>query len=1086
MTGNEKKYLWLEPATAWSAFALLLATYWLTVAPTVSFWDCPEYVSAAWLLEVGHPPGNPTWMLVERIVSMLAPSGQWAALAINLSSGLFTAFAGFFLAKTIFRAGLWVLLKLPRRGIPAPVAAAAGALVGALAFGWCDSAWFSAVEAEVYAMSIFLTALCVWLMTKWAGTASRAESWRLLILLAYIFGLSIGVHQLNLLCIPALALIWAIRRGITSPWKMFLIFLLAVGAVGCVLVGMMPSTISLAAEFELIAVNSLGLPKLSGVIAYVILLGVALIGAIAATSLSDNRGIMAAACFPAIFLSGIFIVSDQFLLGMAISAVACATMVRGHNFQARRLSLCIWMLTMLLVGYSSYALIPVRGAIESPANPSMPGDPFSFAAYQGREQYGANPLLYGQTPYSALMLKESYDSAGHPQYHTYATREVRQLIVAKENGARIPNSGAISAADSAENARLMERPGAAYIKRGVKVRNITTPELNMWFPRITSRSQPHIEAYSSWLGMDSSSMVSVDISEAFDSLGRPVAKMNADGKRGHPKGLRPSYLQNFQWFASYQTGYMYWRYLLWNFAGRQNDRPSQGEVQHGNFITGFAPIDNAMLGPQEKMPPAAGSENPGRNRYFLLPLALGIIGIIWLMGAQRRGQELLLACTILFIMSGLAITVYLNQSPCEPRERDYSFLGSYWAFAIWIGFGAIAIARRIRSKWAFLIALAIVGWMGYENYDDHDRSNRYAARNLTLNILNSLEPNAVIFVAADNLTFPLWYAQEVEGVRTDVRVLNLAYLSSPEYAARVMTDWRESKALPTTLRRQDIIWDALLRGRVPQFASDTLDAVEAIQGFRDSESATFPCRYVRLKVAPDSVVVFDLKSITQPAFLTEFGNLMIFDIVATNAASDSPRPIYWLDALGSSKMIGLQPYMSRWVMGSKFGVEPDSVTDRRLFETILQFKAPNPPERKAYMDHTPLVQIVQQRAALTYAGQRFLQSGQLDRAVATARIADRIMGSHPDSYGATLIMDSSYNVRKNLASLLMGAADSLDARAARSKLDDASRRRLAAEAIELRSRGRFHLREFSERRRQWEDYRRALPPRLRDKMAPFY
>ena len=608
MTDSEKRYLWAEPAVAWGAFFVLLATYWLTVAPTVSFWDCPEYVSAAALLEVGHPPGNPTWMLVERIVTMLAPSPQYAALAVNMSSGLLTAFAAFFLAKTIFRVALWVLLKLPRRHIPAPVAAAGGALTGALAFGWCDSIWYSAVEAEVYAMSIFMTSLCVWLMAKWAGTRNRGDSWRLLVLIAYLFGLSIGVHQLNLLCIPALAMVWAVRRGIYSTGRLALIFLLSLAVVACVLMGMMPSTIALAAEFEVLAVNSLGLPALSGVAIYVALLGVSLLGAIVATSRARSRAVMAAACFPAVFLSGIFILSEHFLAGAVVSAAVSALLVCGSNFKARRLYLSIWMLAMLLTGYSSYALIPVRGSVPSPANAAMPGEPFAFASYLSREQYGSKPLLYGPTPYSRTMLREKTGPDGRPTYRFFALDYTRPIHVPKEEGGRLRHSvPGLSHEDSLRNAALMDRDGDAYIVRGMKSQPVKTPELNMWFPRITSSNPADIASYADWIGMDSASMVEVEISEAVDSAGNYVAKMDAAGRRGHPTGLRPTYMQNLEWFAMYQTSYMYWRYLLWNFAGRQNDRPAQGEVQHGNFITGFPAIDNAM----------ARAARPGHPRHGL-------------------------------------------------------------------------------------------------------------------------------------------------------------------------------------------------------------------------------------------------------------------------------------------------------------------------------------------------------------------------------------------------------------------------------------------------------------------------------------
>ena len=1075
MTERERKYLILEPWVAWSVFFILLVSYWSCVPPTVSFWDCPEYVSAAYLLEVGHPPGNPFWMLVERMFTLFVP-GRYAALAINLSSGLFTAFAGFFLAKTIFRVGLWVLLKLPRWGIPAPVAAAGGALVGALAFGWCDSAWYSAIEAEVYAMSIFMSALCIWLMAKWAGTSNRQDSWRLLILIAYIFGLSIGVHQLNLLCIPALAMVWAVKRNIHSTMRLTLIFLLSLAVVGCVLMGIMPSTIALAARFELFTVNLLGWPALSGVALYVAMLTLSLLIALTVTRRSDNRLLMAAACYPAIFLSGIFIFAEHFAVGAIVSAAVALLLVSGSNFQARRLCLSIWMLALLLTGYSSYALIPIRGSVPSPANAAMPGEPFSFAAYQSREQYGGKPLLYGPTVFSKPMLREDFDTAGNPQYRFYRIDYGRPQYVLSKGSAhlrdRIPG---LSAADSLRNERLSARGGDAYLIKGLKASMRKTPELDMWFPRITGTTPYDIEAYADWIGMTKETMAPVDISEAIDSTGKAVGKIDATGKRVKGKSFRPTYLQNLEWLASYQTGYMYWRYLLWNFAGRQNDRPSQGEVQHGNFITGFPAIDNAMLGAEEALPPEAGSDNPGRNRYWLLPLLLGIIGIGWLLKSRRRGMQVCAVAAILFVMTGLAIVIYLNQDPGEPRERDYSFLGSFWVFALWIGFGAIMIARKFKSVWGFMLPLGIVAWMGYENYDDHDRTGRTAARQFALNMLSTLDKDAIIFVNGDNYTFPLWYAQEVEGIRRDVRVVNLAYLSQPVYAANLMRDWRESAALQTTLRRADIVYDAL-RTTKPGSGRDTLWATAALDSLRHSSNARFPGRFVKLNVGDGTTAVYDLNTLRDSKSYIDFGRLMMFDIIATNSESATPRPIYWIGALGADKRIGLDKYLNRWMFGYRFGIMPDSKVDSMLIAAADKLEPLSPRGKKVYHDHAPALQISAQRAAITAAARRLLNHGNTMAAVNMARKADMLPGTDGGTFIAVAIGDSAFRTRAELAKVMLECADSLAA-------DTPYKQALK---MELRARGSYHLKEFRRLRRQWELYRAALPPRLRGKMSPTY
>lgn len=1035
-------------ATAWGAFAALLLTYWLTVAPGVSFWDCPEYVSAAALLEVGHPPGNPTWMLVARMFTLLAPEGgPYAALAVNLSSGLFTAFAGFFLSRTVFNAALWVLRRARRRAPRIEAGAAGAALTAALMFGWCDSTWYSAVEAEVYAMSIFMTSLCVWLSVRWAMMPAGAAASRYLILIAYIFGLSLGVHQLNLLCIPALAMIYAIRRGIRSPGRVTLIFLLSLVAVGFVLMGVMPWSIALAAWLELAAVNGAGMPALSGVVLFIVGLGVILIASLWVTSLSPRT---------------------------------------------RRVNLALWMLAMLLTGYSSYALIPVRGRTPSPANASLPGDPFSFAEYQAREQYGSKPLFYGPTPYSKAMYEEELDSAtGKARYTRYALERGHRRTATAEAGAVLPGETAMfTARDSVMNASMLARADegkAGYVTKGYRVRTVPTPELNMLFPRMTGSTPFDLDSYSSWVGMDTSTMERVHVSEAFDADGRPVARMDASGNRGNPVSWRPTMLQNLEWLASYQVGYMYLRYLMWNFSGRQNDVPSQGEVQHGNFITGITPLDNLMLGAEDELPAPAGRDNPGRNRYFMLPLLLCLLGAGWLCGQGRRGRQTAGAVAVLFIMTGLAIVVYLNQGPGEPRERDYSFLGSFLAFSIWGGFGALAVARMCRSAWGFIIPLGIVGWMFAENYDDHDRSGRTAAANLSANILNSMERDAILFVNGDNYTFPLWYLQEVEGVRRDVKVINLAYIALPEYAASRMGAWRESKPLPTTLTRGDIIYGAFRHSRAGAAGGDTLGAVDALRALRRSESREFPGRYVRLRVSPDSTILYSLTSLSGSGASRslDFGRLMVFDIVATNAESAHPRPLYWLRSVRGDGHIRLADAAGPWLYGSRYGLRPESVSDSLTLAAAAMILAPNE-DPEAYMDRTPAGMVASQRFALTVEAARMLGHGNVKGAERLVRLADSRMGDGAYTYANYYLADTVVNSRRMLADVLEATADTLQGRCEKAGLNPASPEgcRINARAIELRARAFYHREADRRKTEAWCRYRAALPPRLRPKMSP--
>lgn len=1062
---------------AWGVFGILLLTYWLTVPPTVSYWDCPEYVAGAWLLEIGHPPGNPVWMLVERVITMLAPSGEYAALLVNLSSGLFTAFAGFFLALTIYAAAGWVIGGRPPTRWPL-LQRSIAAITGSLAFGWCDSTWYSAVEAEVYAMSIFMTSLCVWLMMKWAFCHDPGRSTRLLILLAYLFGLSIGIHQLNLLCIPALAIIWSIKRGVRSVFNIILVFILSLGIVGGVLVGMMPSTIALGAELELLVVNTLGLPYLWGVGVYVILLAISLLLALVVTARSTNRGVLAAAIFPALYLSGIFIFADNFLVGAALTAIVCLLIINGLHFSPRRLNICVWMLTMLLTGYSAYAIIPLRGDIPSPANATLPGEPFSFAAYQAREQYGGAPLLYGHTPFSKILLHEDMNSEGKPSY--------TRTVLIPEHPIRIRKSGTpllrdpykiLTPEDSVENHKALAKD-EAYLIKGYKLRPHLTPELNMWLPRITSRDPEDLRCYGDWAGMDTTNMTKVEITEALDSCGEFVTKINGKGERAKAESYRPTYLQSLRMFLTYQCGYMYFRYLLWNFSGRQNDIHSTGEVEHGNFITGFPILDNAMLGAEDALPPDAGKDNKGRNRYFMLPLLLGIIGIIWLLFAGKRGWKTECVIFMLFIMTGLAIVVYLNQSPGEPRERDYSFLGSYMAYAVWIGFGALAFLRLF-GKWApvaTLLPLFTVGLMLHENFDDHDRSGRMVATRLAENLLNSLEPDAIIFVNGDNTTFPLWYVTEVEGLRPDVRVINLAYLGVPEYAAALMRDWREAKSIPTTLKPDEILYNGVTFARIGTNKDSIPYATDMIRSLTESGKATTEVSYVLLQVPGKEDIKYPLKNLSRNRYgnVMEFRNLILFDILATNAASDTPRPIYWQRSLPSKTMIGLDSLFTPGLLANRFGISDITRRHAEYMEGVRHLLPPNAKPEGVYMDAVPAAHISAQRSGLIIAARDLLDNGELKDACRIAILADSLYGSDFRSYAAVKSGDSIFRVRYELASLLDDVADSLI-------LSPRDKRNDTIEKLKSRAK---ELREIDEKNlQQWTRYKRTLPPYLRLKMT---
>ena len=1089
---RHRVFILADRIVSWSVFAILLLTYWLTVPPTVSFWDCPEYVIAACRLEPGHPPGNPVWMLAERMVTMFVP-GKYAALAVNLSSGLLTALAGMLLAKCIFIGAVWVLKTRDglRRRLHAFYAGGAAA-IGGLAFGWCDSTWYSAVEAEVYAMSIFLTALSIWLMLKWARAANITLAWRYLILLAYIFGLSLGVHQLNLLVIPALAIIWALRRGIHSWIKISLIFIAALIAVGCILVGMMPSTIALAAELELLATNTLGFRPLTGVVTYICLLGLSLIIALAVTRRSTNRGALSMAIFPPLFLSGLFVFSGNFLAGAAASALVAMIVVRASYFKPHRLNLMMWMLAMLLTGYSAYALIPVRGNIPAPPNAAMPGNPFSFAAYQAREQYGAAPLLYGNTPYSRPLLIEEYGEDSVPRYTRYVTNQTTRHIEPMLPGARLrnPSSLKLTQNDSSINAAAFRKGGDAYVVRGYGLEQVLTPELDMWFPRITSRDPLDIESYRSWAGMEDDKMVKVEISEAVDSTGNPVPKMGADGKRTHPVALRPTCLQNLRYLFGYQIGYMYFRYLMWNFSGRQNDIPSTGEVEHGNFITGFPIIDNAMLEAEDALPLHAGEGNKGRNRYYMLPLILGIWGIIWMLRSNWRGRIACGAVAVLFIMTGVAIVIYLNQTPGEPRERDYTFLGSYMAFSMWIGAGALGLSRTIAELlerfWkkrhgfnlrrmlaaaviGFMPSLGVVALMVQQNYDDHDRSNRRVASSYPFNVLMSLDKDAVIFVDGDNYTFPLWYAQEVEGVRRDVKVINLSYLNSPKYASVILAQWEDAKALQSVLKTPDIIYHAHARDAAETGNYDRIDALEMLRRLKENPEAPVRAGEVVLTLAPGDSVILPVTSLSRngDSRVFDFRKLMMLDIIASNSAAECAvkRPIYWQKNVSANLFLDLSPRFTDRMMAYRLGLEPGNITDSALLATAARLTPPNAiPSDDVYMDRTPAAMAGRMRADITAAIKTLLRDGYKKEAAGLALRTHLEYGLHPYSMQPVRMADSVFVTETELASLFIELADSTGRE-------------------DLRAIGKEYLRNAEAKKKAWIRYKRTLSPKMRLNMS---
>lgn len=711
-----KNFRFYNLLTGWIVFLVAAITYLLTIEPTSSFWDCGEFIATAFKLEVGHPPGAPFFMILGRFFTLFAGGNKLAvATTMNVLSALASAFTILFL--------FWTITHLVRKIYPKDktytlseliTILGAGAL-GALAYAFSDTFWFSAVEAEVYAMSSLFTAMVFWAMLKWENIADEPYANRWIILIAFLMGISIGTHLLNLLAIPALVFIFYFRKYTFSVKG----FLAALGVslliLGIILVVIIPGIPYFASRFELIFVNGLHLPFFSGVAIYMIL-----------------------------------------LFGLVIFGIYYSRKKLNAFWNTLLLALFV-----VLMGYSSYAVIVIRSAANTPLDESNPETVFSLVSYLNREQYGDRPLFHGAY-FNAR--PESVDK-GKP---TYYMGDDKYEEVNKDR------------------------------------KYVYNSRFEGFFPRMWSSQNNHANEYMYWANLKESQLYKVRT----DANGKPVVGRMGQIQydKNSPKG-KPTFAQNMHFFFRYQVGYMYLRYFMWNFAGRQNDLQGHGELHKGNWLSGIKFLDEARLGPQDELPGSI-KNNKAYNRYYMLPFIFGIIGMIFHFRRKFNDSWLVF---LLFIMTGLAIVVYLNQYPLQPRERDYAYAGSFYAFAIWIGIGVVAIVEAVKKKVSsIIIPVAVVlfslvlvpGLMAMENWDDHDRSDRTTARSFAMNYLNSCDEDAIIFTNGDNDTFPLWYVQEVEGYRTDVRVVNLSYLTADWYIEQMMYKFYDSDPLPLSMSKR--------------------------------------------------------------------------------------------------------------------------------------------------------------------------------------------------------------------------------------------------------------------------------------------
>ncbi len=825
-----KQYRLLNNLTGWGTFAIAAYVFLSTIEPTVSWWDCGEFIATAFKLEVGHPPGAPLFMLLGRFFSLFAGSDVTkVALMINALSAIASALSVLFLYWSITMLAKKMIWKEGEFDTIKGFAIFGSAFVGSLAFAFSDSFWFSAVEGEVYATSTFFTSLVVWAMLKWEEKADEKHADRWIILIGYLMGLSIGIHLLNLLTIPAICFIYYFKKFKPTRKKTFYALLFSFLILIFIQYGIIPGIPQLASKFELLFVNSFGLGFGSGIIFYSLLL----IGFIA------------------------------FCLWYTIKK------------NKPRLNTALLFATFIIIGYTSYATIVIRSMANTPLNENNPSNVFSLISFLNREQYGDRPLIYGQYYNSPYKKDRTGNTVQDVTGNIYIKGEKKYEIV------------------------------------GTKTRAKYDPNYCTIFPRMHGAESKHINAYKAWTGIK--------------------------GER------KPTFTENLQFFFKYQVGFMYNRYFLWNYAGRQNDIQGHGVDEYGNkdFINGNwisgIPLLDSRLGNQEKLPPDLAN-NAGNNKFYMLPLLLGLIGAFFHFKFAKKDAWVVF---LLFFLTGLAIIIYLNQTPFQPRERDYSYAGSTYAFAIWIGLGVAGLVKALEKKVPTIIAAAgitilsavlVPGIMAKEGWDDHDRSNKTTARDFAINYLMSCEPNAIIITNGDNDTFPLWYAQEVEGIRTDVRVLNFTLSSGDWYIHQLMRKLYDSDKLPFTLKKHqyttgsnDFIPYYETRRGAPKYR-ELIDYIKllaeenpAIKAeTRQNEKVFFfdtknfkisvdSAHLVNNNLIPDNLKKNIVKSIdwtVKKGYLYK-NDLMLLDLIATN---NWERPIYFINPSAVSSILDIDKY----------------------------------------------------------------------------------------------------------------------------------------------------------------------------------
>ncbi len=909
----------------WVVFVVAALVYLLTLEPTASWWDASEFITGAYKLEVGHPPGAPFHIILGRFFSLFAGDVSRAAYMVNLLSGVASAATVMLL--------YWTIVHLARKlsgerqlALPEMIVVFGSGVVGSLAFAFTDSFWFSAVEGEVYALSSFFTAAVFWAILKWENEAGQKYADRWLVLIAYLVGLSTGVHLLSLLVLPAIGLVYYFKKYPFSWRGVTLALLISMGILAVIQVVIIPGIPRTAFLFDLFFVNTLGLPFNTGMLTFIVLL-------------------------------------------FAVSAW-------GVYFTRKR-KLVVWNTVVLsfiviLIGYSTFALIVIRASANPPMNQNHPDNAYALLRYLNRDQYGQHPLLYG------------------PYYNTPAI-----------------------AASGEKN--YYNRVDGKYVVTGSSAGGtVYESSMKTFFPRMHSSDPRHVAQYKSWGAVE----------------GKPV-KVQDDGEE--VTLMKPRFTENLRFFVTYQLGHMYFRYFMWNFAGRQNDVQGHGSFSNGNWVSGISAFDNPRTGPRENMP-AFMKNDPSHNTYFFLPLLFGLIGLFYQYNHSRKGREGFAAVSAFFVFTGIAIIVYLNQTPLQPRERDYAYAGSFYAFAIWVGLAVPALYRAVSKvmsgvSGATLVVLVSLAWVPglllAENYNDHDRSGRYMTRDYAINYLESCAPNAILFTYGDNDTFPLWYAQEVEGVRTDIKVINISYLGMDWYINQHRQTTYEAPPIPFSFDEEKYYMgrrDAVLLYDRIEGAVDLRDAM-AFMGSDDERTKVemnagqvldyFPDTDFYLPVNKEKVLATGtvqpedahliqdtIRFSVNKSYLTK-SEWAVLNMIAVN---DWERPVYINHSLLYSGNVFITDWLQMEGLAYRFvpirtesnGQDYGHINAGILHEKVMEkFSWGNVNDPEVYLDdyNKRAVRMIQARPMFSRLAEALIEEGKTAEA---ERVIDRMFELFPD------------------------------------------------------------------------------------------